>query len=340
MRGLIRCFLFVAAAVVPMLAGGGCVRRPLYDLENAHYVRVYINDRIPNITVGTEGVKPGDVEFDAPDAFKVVLYDTESGEAVSDAIVSNPGSDERGDFVDGYIGADPGVYDLVVYEVGSSVVDVVGEEDFSEINAGTGPISGHQEGYVPSLGDEFGPDRIVESPEHFFHTVVEEVVIEPSTYIDTLKGADGGPLEAETVVKSYYVEVEIEGAEWVSGAAGVLEGAGGNVNLGGESGRVSRDSSGVFFEVSYDKEDDVVYAFVNTFEKLEEVDGGLVLNLEFIKIDGTSQVVRLEIDDKIKGDDANRIVVDHKIVVNPPKNQGGMTPGVGGWKDNETDLPM
>ena len=339
MRGLIRCFLFMLLAVVAVFAGGGCRRRPLYDLENAHYVRVYINDRIINVTDGLEGIKP-DEEYDAPDAFKVTLYDPDSGEAVADAIISNSSSDENGDYVDGYIGADPGVYDMVVSEVGSSVVKVFDEDNFNEINAGTDNISGHQEGYVPKLGEEFGTRGIVEEPEHFFHAVVEDVVISPVTYIDTLKRPDGGEIVAETVVNSYYVELEIEGAEWVSGAAGVLEGAGGNVNLGGESGKVVRDSSGVFFDVNYDKKDDVVFATVDTFELLEKVDTKLVLNFELVLIDGTSQIVRVDITGAFSDDKPGRIVVEKPLVVGPPKNQGGMTPGVGGWKDHETDLPM
>ena len=42
-------YLLFAVAV---LAAGGCVRRPLVDIENTHYVRVYLDEQLLNVTTG------------------------------------------------------------------------------------------------------------------------------------------------------------------------------------------------------------------------------------------------------------------------------------------------
>ena len=342
MRELFRCFLGVLAAAAFVVAGS-CIRRPLYDLECAHYVRVYLDEEIKNVTMGFYNGRKPEKEYKRPVALEIALADVHTGEVVSRALLRNSGSDGKGNYIDGYVGAEAGVYDVVVYEVGSSVTLLRNEDSFSGIAAYTNTINDRLMGYIPSLGGRMDTAKLVVQPDHLFHAVYEGLEIPAIMQVDTLRDANGEYFRAHTVVKSYYLQLSITGARWVSSAVAVLSGMGGSALLGQHDGVVESDSVSLFFWAQHNAEYRQLFTTFNTFGKLDNVRSVLELNFEFTKIDGSSQVEVLDITEVFNTPVVREnqwILLDKEIVITAPQSAGGMQPGVGGWEDIGAELPM
>ena len=172
--------------------------------------------------------------------------------------------------------------------------------------------------------------------------------------MDTLKTASGDWFKAHSVVKSYYLQLRIKGIEWVTSAASLLSGMAKSTVLHKHDGMVAENPVNLFFTLDYTGKQTVrdgtgstaiLYATFSTFGKVPDVESNLTLNFEFMRKDGTSQVVKLDITDEFYTELAKEkqwILLDHEIVITPPEEEvsGGMTPGVDEWEDIETEVQI
>ena len=92
----------------------GCEHRELSDPNTGHYLRIYWDEEIKNVTCGFYDESLNHPEYKRPYVMRVVLADPASGRVVSERYFQNNGEDERGYYIDGYIGAEPGTYNLLV----------------------------------------------------------------------------------------------------------------------------------------------------------------------------------------------------------------------------------
>ena len=329
-----------------------CEHRVLVDLNDKHYIRVYLDEQIRNVTFGFYNPAYSHPEYRRPQALRVSLASQKTGKVQFMTTLRNYGSDDRGTYMDGYISAVAGNYHMVINEVGSSVTHIRGASDYYGITAYTDPVSDRILAYLPTLSEGINGDNIFVEPEHMMAARCDHVSIPLSTAVDTLRNEQGDYFTAETVAKSYYLQLRIIGAEWVHAAAAVLSGMSGSAKLGFENGMVTTDPVNLFFIMSYaDKQkkatDEVYTAILNTtfttFGKIPDSSSVLYLNFEFTKNDGSTQVESIDITDVFKTPLAIEnqwLLLDTEIVITRPIGTGGVAPGVEGWKDIETDIIM
>ena len=315
-----------------MFALASCEHRELMDPNTGHYLRIYLDEEIKNVTCG--------------------FYD---GRTVSERYFQRNGEDERGFYIDGYIGAEPGTYNLLVYNFGSSVTHIRNEQDYYNMQAYTDPVSEVYLQYLPVSRQEINNEDIMNEPEHLFHAVGEPIVIPRSLKVDTLKNASGDWFEAHSVVKSYYLQLRIKGIEWVTSAVSLLSGMAKSTVLHKHNGMVAETPINIFFGMNYTGKQTVrdgtgstaiLYATFSTFGKVPGVDSELVLNFEFMRKDGTSQVEKIDITDEFYTPLAIEnqwILLEHEIQITPPEGSisgGGLTPGVDPWEDVQSDVQL
>ena len=103
-----------------------CEHRPLRDPDftTAKYVRIYIDEHIKNITEGFYATDVEAPDFVEPGVMRVVLCDVNTGQMVSERYLQHTGRDERGYYLDGYIGAPEGDYRLMVYNFGTETTQL------------------------------------------------------------------------------------------------------------------------------------------------------------------------------------------------------------------------
>lgn len=332
-----------------------CEHRELSDPDIGHYLRIYVDEDIKNVTYGFYNENLKRPEYNRPSVMRVVLADPESGRVVSERFFQNKGEDERGYYIDGYIGVEEGTYNLLVYNFGSAKTLVRNEKSYYETEAYTNSISESYLQYLPVTRLEMDEKSFVYEPEHLFREVCEPIVIKRTNKIDTLKNVSGDWFEAHSVVKSYYLQLRIKGVEWISSAVSLLSGMARANVLHERDGMVTANPVNLFFTMDYTGKETVrdgsgntaiLYATFNTFGKVPDAENSLTLNFEFMKSDGTSHVEKLDITNEFHTKLAKEeqwILLDHEIVIIPPEGSvagGGMIPGVKEWDDVETEVEL
>lgn len=348
----VRRFLLALTVAVCSVLVSSCEHRKLTDSSGRHYVRVYLDEHIRNVTYGFYNESYERPDYSSPVIFRVVLASPESGKVMYETLLRNHGHDERGEYVDGYMRATGGYFDMLVYQMGSSVTRIRNQNNYREMTAYTETVDDRMLGYLPELGKEFGDGTIMREPEHLLRDACEMVYVPMSMSEDTLRNSTGDYFTASTIVKSYYLQLRIKGVEWVHAAAAVLTGMAGSDRMCMKEGMTVEEPVNLFFNMNYadkqmrageDVSTAVLYTTFSTFGKMPEEQSLLSINFEFTKTDGSTQVETIDITEMFDTPMAIEnqwILLDKEIIITRPEGTGGLTPGVEGWKDVETDVLM
>lgn len=333
---LIICLVAVMAA--------GCQRRELVDPGNTHYVRVYLDDRIKNVTsdfYNEEHLRP---DFTYPDVMRIMLCDRTTGRPVAERYLRNRHQDERGVYYDGYVICDAGDYDVMAYNFGTESTIVRNEHSFTEVEAYTNEVAPNILSRLQSRTRE-NAERIVYIPDHLFVAESEGVHIAPSPDIDTLRTADGDHFTGRSIVQSYYLQIGIKGAQYVSSIVGLLTGMVGSTQMHGAVQNTD-DPVTLYFEMTHtEPEDDMalLYTTFHTFGKLPDETSKLTVTFDIITTDGRGHSVDLDITLEFGEPDAVEhrwLLIDKVIEVPKPVEEGGsgFSPGIENWEDVNADI--
>ena len=349
----LRNFLYAFMVCICSAALSSCEHRILTDPTDVHYVRVYLDEVIKNVNCGFYNESYEHPEFTRPLTMLACLADSQTGEVMSEGVLKNQGSDLRGNYIDGYVGAPSGKYNLVIYQLGSPLTLIKHTDDYFSMQAYTSPVSDRVLGYLSQTSKVLGDGRIMQEPEHILVTRHDGIRLKHSVKVDTLRTAEGDFFTARSIAKSYYLQLSIKGVQWVKSASAVLSGLSGSSLLCEEEGMVESDPVNLYFNMQYNGSQkrsssentaEVLHATFTTFGKIPDLTSELTLNFEFTKSDGSSQVESIDITEVFKTPMAIEnqwLLLDKEITITKPiGGSGGMDPGVDGWKEEEADLPM
>ena len=330
----------------------GCEHRELVNPYNGHYLRIYIDEQIKNVTYGFFDENRERPEYIRPKALRVVLTDPITDEIITERYLQTFGEDERGYYIDGYISAVEGDYNMIVYNFGTERTKVRKEYNYNEMQAYTSNIPESYYKYFPSVRADLDEKTIRYCPDHLFLAKCQPIKISKSEYVDTLRTAEGDFFTAHSIVLSYYIQVKIKGLNYVRTAVSLLSGMAGSTTLC-NSKMNSNDPVNIFFDMKYtdvkqvredNKKTAILYTTFNTFGKLPDQDNIYTLNFEFTRSDGTSQVETIDItsmfDDPMVVNE-RWILLEKEIEIDPPSGDGGgLNPGVDEWGDVWTDIQL
>lgn len=352
------CRAVFAAAI--LFALSSCHRRPLLDLESTHYVRVYLNEHLKNVTTGFYNEAHLKPQYSTPVAVRVMLFDPSTDKVVAERYLQNSGSDEKGNYLDGYINAAPGHYKLMAYSFGTESSILRNEHTYTALEAYTNNISSYLYGTFNSKS-RATDEKIVYDPDHLFVDTREELKIGYKSYVDTLYNENGEHFTATSIVKTYYIQVSVEGAQYISSAVALLSGMGGSSLLHTGMGP-NNDPVTIYFDMiksgvsasaaltaaqtgTQETVKLVMYSNFGTFGKLENLNNELEMSFDVITVDGRKLSYKLDITHKFYEEDAIKhqwIIIDEPIVIPPPEENpdgnGGFIPNVDEWKEIETDI--
>ena len=343
-------FVTGCVAVCAVLLGLiSCEHRILTDPKDNHYIRVYLDEQIKNVTCGFYNPDYERPDYDSPVNLRAVLADPESGETVSERILRGNGQDERGRYIDGYLAAPAGTYNLLIHGVGSAVTRISNLQNYYGMYAYTDPVGEDSYRFLPVAGKASEEKRNENQPEHLFREVCEQINIRHSTRTDTLRNAQGDHFTAASMVLSYFMQVRIKGIEWVNSAAVLMSGMAGSAPMHLKEVAGSEPVDLFFTTKCTDREKSrdsdvstaVIYATFNTFGKLP--DRNTTMTIEFIKTDGSSQNEEFNIDGMFETPlvrDNRWILLEREITISRPEGTGGLRPGVDEWKDMDADVVM
>lgn len=355
MRKLVHIVLLAAA-----LLAASCVRRPLLELSDTHYVRIYLNEEIKNVTTGfynEDNVRP---VYEAPGIIRVTLANLQTGDVVAERFLRDRGCDEKGTYYEGYIAVPPGTYSLMAYNYDMETTRVKGENCHWEAKAYTNEIASHLKSRIPSRSKSPGStktngyDKVVYDPDHLFRVCCQDVNIPYTDFIDTLRTQDGEYFRAESMVLSYYLQVRVKGLQFASSAVGLITGLSGSGWI--QEGNMDMDDPvSVYFDMlpgqgsaagvvkSEDGDEVIVYTTFNTFGKIPNMQNELEITFDFVTTYGEPFSESLDISQVFASEVAKEhqwLLIEHTIEIpEPPEvNNGGFDPGTEPWKDKDTDI--
>lgn len=336
----------------------GCERRPLEEMSNTHYMRVYIDENIPNVTTGLYNANYKRPRYTQPEVLRVILTDLTTGEAVAERFLRQRGEDERGTYYEGWVIVDPGRYGVIAYNFDTETTIVNDSYHYHDAKATTNEIAYYLRDKIISRAnaDVAANERIVYDPDHLFSASCGEIYIPFVNHIDTITTLDGDYLTAHTLVKTYYMQVRVQGIQYATSSVGLLTGMSGSSWLSTRA-MDAEDNVTLYFEmqpgistptgiVRGENEDVMtIYTSFNTFGKLPNEQNKLEITFDFLTTYGVPYSETLDITELFytpEGRDNQWLLIDHVIrIPDPPpptEGGGGFAPSVDEWEDVHTDI--
>lgn len=316
-----------------------CERRPLVEDQGKVRVRVVLNtDSIANVTCGiyNDRVVPS---LGMPGIFRVMFYERNTQEAVSQAFITRGGIDADGRvYYEGKVFVNPGSYDMVCYNFDTPSTLVRGENYKSSLEAFTSEIAENIYSRFKSRADAPEPVLYYE-PDHLF--VAREEVSIPDVNDEYLITT-----EARTIIDTYYIQLRLVNGQYASNAVAMITDLAPSNRFGMGEPEFGR-YAGTYFEMyrSVDAriragENDVLCAVFNTFGKRPDhiaptVESQLYISFNVLTRDGNSVEMTLDMDSIFMTPQAREkhwLLIDKEIVLPKPES-GGFKPGVEGWDE-------
>ena len=347
MRRIVNIILVVMMVVV----AGSCQRRPFAEHRSKVDLKVNVNTHVVNHS-----------EVELPENMRVDLYDPKTGQLRYTDYVGPTG---------GFIHPVPGVYDMIVYSIGTESTIVRNEQDFNEIEAYTNEVSAFLKGQMAQFlakraqaakeraakkyaammqsgGSEikgpkpFEDELVVNQPDHIFIGWYRNLDI-PVIYEEDGDVEIYVEVDAHTIVETWDVEVRnIEGAQWIGSTISLMSGQKGSVHIGPNT--YSDRIVSVHFDMTLQDRGDgggkCLKGKLNTFGVHPENIAGATLDLNIKDKGGQDFIYHFEVTDQFQNNPERYILIDEQIVIEEPKVEGGggFQPVVDDWDNVHTDI--
>lgn len=338
MRMFRNIFLLLLLAVIAV----SCQRRPFSENTTAVSIRLKLKTEVSTSRTASDA-----------ETMRIDLFDPETGSVVYTDYVSSEG---------GYIYPAPGVYDLLVYNIGTESTIVRNEQNRSTVEAYTNEVSA----YIKAQMETFlakrmearrqmaagraetkdlptkdpvleGTERIINEPDHLYVGQMPGLTI-PAFDIGEER-VISLEVEASSVVETWKITVSpVEGLQWVSSVKALITGQAESHYVG-----LNQKSDGVatvYFEMDKDVENGALIGSFNTFGKNPDYSSFLSLDLNIVDNAGEEHHYHFDLTDQFFDNDEYHLIVENPIVVEEPKVEGGggFVPSVDEWDEVETEI--
>ena len=322
-------FLLILGALLLVLSAG-CQRIELYEPEAGVYLRVSIDSSLDPamealLDFDARPALRDKVAGKAPELVRACFYDAVSHELVKEDFLPAEG---------GFVDIPAGVYDVVVYSLGTEATQVSGTETRAGGYAFTSPTGSRvkMQGVSSKADEEDGTDEqpVVFEPDHLFvgRIAGAMVPVHPADDETIVLSA-----ELSRLSESWILEVvEVAGAERIRKAEVYLTGQAADRFLW--DGRTSNHPCALGFDTEIDVTEGRLYAVFNTFGKYPQLDTDVIVNLLVTTANGSRIRYVYDVTDQWLNPDnaAHRIVVEEPVEIPGDDYQGGgFDPIVNDW---------
>lgn len=352
-KSIVRTLLL---ALVLVLGFVSCERRPLHDMVEKVRIRVKVNVKaVTNVT--TDIYNPRiPVPPITTDMMRVMVYDPSTHNLLTQSFISDKEIDEEGNEVlSGDLNISYGDYDFLIYNFDTPTTQVSNENNEDKIIAYTSEISEAMrrryfgtkaDGYTTFDYDDltinYEPDHLLVANRHQYNVSPHDTVVVINA-------------EAGTVVDSYYIQIRVEGAQYMAadGATAVITGLSPS-NRFGLNLRTEEPSAAVIFDLVKSTDDnipgenkDVICAVFNTFGKIEHVPSDLHVTFNVIDVSGRLQTYDTSLNEIFQTDEAKYhhwLLINEVFRINPPEvgeqGKGGFQPQVDDWVEEQGEIVL
>lgn len=327
-------FRFVQFLLVWILGMYGCELRPLEETPDGVDVNVKVNVKaVANVTAHIYNEKIPVPEI-LPDAMHVLFYEKDGNRLVSESFITGKQTESDGGCtMTGNVDILPGTYKMVIYSFGSYYTLIEDYTDWGKIYAKAlevNEVLGNR--YQTAMTQSRWTTPIVtHTPDHIVVARNEEEVIPDHLDRYTIYA------EATTVVDTYYLQVKVDGLQYVSSARAYLSGmASGNILSKNEP--IADPESALYFkmEKSEDQGEPVICAVFNTFGRLKDAVNSLYITFDMVTVDGRNETRTFDITDLFQTELCQKyhwLLLEERIQIDKPVTDDEFTPGVSEWEE-------
>lgn len=353
--------MLIAFRILPLtsvLVFISCEHRPLQDpiyFDKGRFLRVYLDEHIRNVSFGFYDESKQHTDYSSPTLLRAVCADPNTGKVITERYLQDCGQDARGYYIQGYINAPVGMHNVMAYTCDVENVDFQYQYSSSMLTAQLAELNPNEANRLFPTRNEasFADAPICPQPGHLFVATIDSVLFTNKDAGDTIfTKAQTHPV-AESIVKTYYMQVNVKGVEYVKSAVALITGMSGSKRLYNNE-MLPNDSVNIYFGLSngLDKfrtnstETRVAYATFNTFGKLPNTEGYIEISFEFKTIDNSVQTETFRVTDLFETPvvrDNQWIIIDKVIEITPPEGAetgGGLSPAVGNWEQIEGSITI
>ena len=337
-KRILNCLL----CVLPLLLTCSCEFRPLEEMKYQTDIQVDVDiNAVLNVTcdIYNELIPPPSIESEV---FRVLFFDTKEDKLVGDSFIYDsfvdPVTGNKG--IRGNVSIMPGDYRILIYTFGTESTLIENYDSWEKSLAYTSALS---ESDIRALSlKASGDERIHYQPDHLLVASNELESIPYHSGVYTISAA------ARSVVESYYLQVKVQGLEYVSSAKAVLSSMAPSVNMSTKTPNYEPPVS-IYIDLlkSKDGEDDVVCNVFNTFGRIPGSENELSVTFDIKTVDGRNITKEFEISDLFESDlckEHHWLLIDEVIDVPKPPDTpgggGGFEPTVDDWEREEHEIEI
>ena len=339
---LLKGLLLVGMSI---LTGASCERRPLEDPNFNTNINVKVDIKaIQNVTCDIYNDKIPRPELN-PEVLRVMFYDSQKDKFLGETFIYDKSTDENGDtFIHGNISILPGDYKILIYQFGTESSLVENYQSYEKATTYTNTIS-EEEMKALQLKAEIesanGPQKIHYQPDHIIaaRSEFEHIPYHSGTYTIST--------EARSLVESYYLQIKVDGLQYVSSAKAVLTSMVSSVNISSEKKNI-QDPCAIYIPLlkSDDKGQDVACNVFNTFGRIPDSTNSLKVTFELKTTDGRSINETFDISDLFLTEECIKhhwLLIDKTIIVPAPPDPkpgegGGFDPKIDDWESINSEI--
>ncbi len=314
-----------------------CQRRPLEDPDYNTRVKVQINTRaIMNVTcdIYNDKIPVPEIQMDV---MHIIFLQENSDDIACETYITNSEVDESGQKVFyGDISIVPGTYRLYAYNFGTEATLIRDTYVWNNVEAYAlsvpERISSAYATKVPTGDFTYSPDHLI-------------VARSPQETIPYHSGIYTVNTEAKSVVESYYLQIKVDGLEYVNSASAVLSGMS-SANYIARGERVDDPQSTIYFTMQKSDDDGtpVICAIFNTFGRPESSANDLEVTFDLQTKSGKVQRT-FNISDLFLSENCIKhhwLLLDETIHIDPPTpgGGGGFEPGVVDWETENHEIVL
>ncbi|MGM9736599.1 MAG: DUF5119 domain-containing protein [Candidatus Cryptobacteroides sp.] len=326
-----------AAVAICAAVAASCNFRPMEEIEYNTKIEVDVNIKaVANVTcdIYNELIPPPDIECEV---FRVLFFDTKEDRLLSDSFIYDTHIDEQTGQISvrGDINIMPGDYRMIIYTFGTESTLIENYDSWEKATAYTSPLTDAE---LKTLSLKASEDQLIRyQPDHLLVASSELESIPYHAGVFTIT------TEAQSIVESYYLQVRVKGAQWISSAKAVLSSMSPSASLNDKAKDYSAPTS-IYIDLkkSEDKGEDVVCNVFNTFGRIPESENELKVTFDLMTTDGRKIEREYEISDLFLSEDCinhHWLLIDDTIDVPKPPDSGntggGFDPEVVDWENEE-----
>ena len=323
-----------------LLTLASCVRRPLEDPDFSTRIDVKVDiTAVANVTcdIYNEKIPIPAIESEV---MRVLFFDQYRDKLLGESFISDISTDpETGAMsIHGDISILPGTYRMMIYTFGTESTLISDYDSWESGRAYTDPLS---EAALRALSLKSSDDqRICYQPDHLLVASSSEETIPYHAGVYTIKA------KAASIVQTYYLQVKVDGLEYVSSAMATLSSMAPSATL--STGKMDTENPVTIYiplQKSDDEGEPIICNTFNTFGRIPESTNELKVTFDIKTVDGRIITRDFDISDLFLSEaclEHHWLLLEEHIEVPPPESPGpgggGFDPSVDDWENESHEI--